>query len=169
MDNKKQFDIEFIKLKLGEHQFEFEIDKTFFEIFESSLSAQNLSVKLNFIKQINLFNLTFNIEGLLNCTCDRCLDDIQFPIKCQQPVIVKITDNIPEEDEEIVYLPTSAYKINIAQHVFDFILLSLPLKLTCDLVNKKCNPIMLQNITSQIDVSIPEKNSDEDYQNETDK
>ena len=44
-----------------------------------------------------------------------------------------------EDQDDIIYILPSEYKLNIAQPLYDFILLSLPIKNTCDKVGKVCD------------------------------
>ena len=44
----KAFDIDFVKLGQDEYWFDFDINNDFFEAFESSLTAEDLKLKLSF-------------------------------------------------------------------------------------------------------------------------
>ena len=48
MDNTKEFLIPFIGLKLGKHHFEYQINKTFFEIFDYH-EFNNSDIKVNVV------------------------------------------------------------------------------------------------------------------------
>ncbi len=164
----KQYDVEFVKLNEGTHQFDFEVDNTFFKAFESSLTAQNLSVKLHFTKATNMFTLLFEVQGIVNVECDRCLQDIQLPIKNSQTLMVKVTEFAPEEEEDdLVYISPADYKLNVAQHLFDFILLSMPIKKVCKDTGKTCDPAITDKITGEIDVELqiePTQDTDTDIE-----
>jgi len=164
MDPLKAFDIEFIKLKDGEHVLDWNIDNSFFEAFKSSLTTKAIQLHLELIKSTNMFTLDFSIQGSVDVACDRCLTDIQLPISAQQQVVVKITDFPKENEDDLIYLTPHDYKINIAQHLFDFIALSLPIKKTCDSAGQICDSAVTSKITSTIDVDVPESDLvDEDF------
>ena len=99
MNNLRPYDVDFVKLKEGTHQFDFEIDNTLFEAFQSSLSTEKLAVKLFFTKSTNMFNLQFDLNGKVNVECDRCLNAINLPISNMQLLIVKVTEFAPEKEE----------------------------------------------------------------------
>lgn len=160
MQMLKEFDIEFIKLKEGEHQFEFHIGDAFFKAFDSSLSAQDIVVNLLFNKSGSMFTLEFGFEGKLETECDRCLSSIGLPVKGRHTLLVKITEHPKESEDDLIYLSTSDYKLNVAQHIYDFIHLSLPIKKTCSDAGLECDPAVTEKINSVIDVEVPDSESE---------
>ncbi|MCB0466713.1 MAG: DUF177 domain-containing protein, partial [Aequorivita sp.] len=71
MKDLKEFTIPFVGLKLGKHQFNFELTKAFFEHFEYDEfndAAINLDVLLEKMSTLLEFTLTFN--GTVNVACD---------------------------------------------------------------------------------------------------
>ena len=165
MDVLRDFDIEFIKLKEGEHQFEYHLTEAFFQAFKSSLSVEDIRVDLLFTKSTTMFTLDFDIRGKVNVECDRCLSDIHLPIHGKHQVLVKISDHVSESDDDLVYISSHDYKINIAQHIFDFVLVAIPIKNTCADVGQTCDPAVSGKITSMIDVDVddsPERDTDEE-------
>ena len=93
---KKQYIVKFAGLPVGTHQFEFNINGTFFEQFEDSeITEADLEVVIVLTKQNNLMKMQFDINGTVNLSCDRCLTDYNFPsnqcarcIKWASPVVV---------------------------------------------------------------------------------
>lgn len=167
MNVLREFDIEFIKLKEGEHWFEYHISESFFKAFNSSLTGREIVLKLQFLKSTNMFTLVFDLKGVIELDCDRCLTTIGIPIQSKHTVLVKVTEHLKENEDDLIYITPHDYKINIAQHVYDFIYLSLPIKRTCSDVGLVCDPAVTDKITSTIDVDTipndqPERDTDED-------
>jgi uncharacterized protein len=165
MNLLREFDIEFVKLGEGKHHFEFIIKDDFFKAFESSLSVQEIKVNIDFIKSTNMFTLDISLAGYINTECDRCLNDMKLPIRGEYQLLVKITDNELEDEDDLIYIGSSDYKINIAQHLFDYIYLSIPIKKTCHNIGSKCDSSIEEKITMIIDVdttgdSLPDRESD---------
>lgn len=150
----KAFDVEFVKLNYGEHDFEFTVTDSFFEAFESSLKARDLKLNLKFTKAQSNFTLQFNFSGKVNVECDRCLTAIDLPVTGSNTLMVKITENLLEDQDDIIYISPGEYKLNIAQHLYDFILLALPIKKTCSDVGLVCDETITGKITQVIDVSV---------------
>jgi uncharacterized metal-binding protein YceD (DUF177 family) len=163
----RDYDIEFIKLKEGEHRFEYQLTDSFFKAFNSSLSTQDIRVDLLFTKSGSMFTLDFEINGHVEVDCDRCLTRISLPISDQHRVLVKLTEYPMESEDDLVYISSHDYKLNIAQHIFDFVNVSIPIKNTCADVGLVCDPAVTQKITSTIDVDvaefdIPERDTDDE-------
>lgn len=151
MDSLKEFDIEFVKLKEGSHEYDYVLDNKFFESQKSSLSSKGVNVKLEFVKSINMFYLNFDFDGLVETECDRCLSDLSLPIKGKQSLIVKVTDKAMDDEDNIVYIGEADYKINVAQYLYEYLHLMLPIKKTCDLVEKECDTAVTSKITMLFD------------------
>ena len=60
MNKRKEFIIPFVGLKLGKHQFEYQINNSFFEIFDfSEFEKSNIKVNVVLEKKANLLELDF--------------------------------------------------------------------------------------------------------------
>ena len=153
-----EFDIEFVKLKDGRHKFNYTLGKSFFEAFgnEDVLRAA-VNVVASVEKFPNLMNIGLNMQGTLGVVCDRCLETIDLPVKAVYLVVCKLggeTDTTVEssEDSELVVLTSHDFKINIAQWIYESVLLALPMLRNCDkLESKPCNQEMLKRLNELSD------------------
>ena len=76
MKNLKAFDIQFSGLKLGEHQFDFEIDEKFFAHFGyEEFEKAELIADVIFVKKENQLELNFTVSGRVWLYCDICRGD----------------------------------------------------------------------------------------------
>jgi uncharacterized metal-binding protein YceD (DUF177 family) len=143
-----EYKIEFVKLKIGSHNFNFEIGPTFFDLFEgSTLDQGNINVDLEFKRSESHFELQFKLEGKIGLSCDRCLDDISYPTSGEQLLMVKFdADRKNEVEENIIYLSPEDTSLNVAQPIFEIINLSLPMAKYCEDAGKECNEKMLEKI-----------------------
>lgn len=129
MDTTKDFIIPFKGLSSGSHTFRFEIDDEFFESFEYFESERgNLLVDLELIKESAHLELIFKIEGNIKLECDRCLEEMIYPVTGGYRLIVKFGDEYGEESDEIVVIPLSESRIDIGQYVFEYINMLLPIQ-----------------------------------------
>ena len=60
--------------------------------------------------------------------CDRSLDPFEFPIDLRQKVIMKFGDEDTELSDEIIMIEWNTQRINIAQLIYEYIGLEIPLK-----------------------------------------
>ncbi len=150
MGRSDQFSIRFPGLKTGIHLFEFEINNTFFESFENSeIKSGKVFVELQFDKKEKMMTLLFSLKGNVALECDRCLDIYEQPINSTSHIILKLGKFRKEESDEVEIIPESANEINVAQYIYEFINLALPLKKTHPYNIKGeplCNKIILEKL-----------------------
>lgn len=129
MNYLKDFQVPFRGLKIGTHDYAWEIDKKFFEIFENpDVNDCDLKVNLQLEKQERMLILDFEISGTIVSNCDRCLGDLEIPVQIREQYIVKLGRERKEESVSVMIIPETDYRINISNLIFDFITLAIPIK-----------------------------------------
>lgn len=148
MTKKKKYVIPFSSLKLGLHEFEFNIDSSFFEQLDYSVVDNGeFTIKVLFEKKETLFRLNFIIQGKISCCCDRCLDDLELPISGEDKLIVKFGEEAYQETEEIRVINEGDFELDVSSEIYQFISLLIPSKITHENVND-CNPIVIEKINN---------------------
>jgi uncharacterized metal-binding protein YceD (DUF177 family) len=129
MNKTKEFLIPFIGLKLGKHHFEYQISKSFFEIFDYH-EFNNSDVKVNVVleKKTTIMELSFKHNGSVNVPCDMTNEEFDLPIKGKMKLIVRFGEVFNNDNEELLILPHGEYQIDIAQYIYEMIVLSVPLR-----------------------------------------
>jgi len=144
------FDIEFVKLKDGIHAFSYRLEKKFFEVFENEdVLASDIEVKAVLEKTANLMNLSLQLKGKVDVSCDRCLVPLSVSVDTGHHVLYKMLPEVDEaqEHDDWVVLTQQDYKINLGQDCYETTLLSLPMIRNCDeLEIKPCNLQMLAKL-----------------------
>ncbi len=126
---KSKYNIEFKGLTEGLHDFEFEVEKTFFEHFEESLIENgNILVKVALEKRSAFIKITFKIKGWIELNCDRCLDNYQQKIKDQAELFVKFGKKDFEEGENVIWVLPEEHFISLAQPIYEYVSLCIPLR-----------------------------------------
>mmetsp|Transcript_31324 Transcript_31324/g.36555 ORF Transcript_31324/g.36555 Transcript_31324/m.36555 type:complete len:179 (+) Transcript_31324:30-566(+) len=129
MKDLKEFNIQFVGLKEGKHQFDYSIDNKFFETFNyDEYSNSSIKVSLNFVKKSTLFELTFTTEGSVEVPCDVTNELYNQEIDSELPLVVKFGPEFNDDNEEILILPHEAYEFNVAQFIYEMIVLAVPNK-----------------------------------------
>jgi len=145
-----QFAIPFVSLKEGIHIYDYEITDLFFDNFEfSEVSKGKLIVNLTLERKTSMLILTFNIKGTVIVECDLCLEDLEMPVKSSTILLVKFGDDYKEETDEAIVIPATSKEINVAQFIYEYIHLALPLKRVHALNDKEestCNPLMIKRL-----------------------
>ncbi|SFF29776.1 YceD family protein [Flavobacterium xueshanense] len=129
MKNTKEYLIPFIGLKLGKHHFEYQISNAFFEIFDYN-EYQDSNIKVNVVleKKSTLLELSFKHKGFVNVPCDLTSEDFDLPIKGKMKLIVRFDEEYNNDNEELLILPHGEFEIDIAQYIYEMIVLSVPLR-----------------------------------------
>ena len=129
MKDIKEFDIPFVGLKEGSHLFQYQIEKKFFEAFQfDEFNDANLKATINFVKKSTLFELSFTIKGTVNVPCDSTGEPFDLEIDGVLDLIVKFGPEYNDEHDEILILPHEVYEMNVAQYIYELIVLSVPSK-----------------------------------------
>ena len=73
-----------------------------------------------------MFVLTFVAKGTVNVTCDVSGETFDQEINGDLSLIVRFEDEFNDENEEILILPYSAFQINVAQYIYEMVVLNVP-------------------------------------------
>ena len=163
----KQFSIPFTGLKLGKHQFDFEIDKSFFDAFEYSLVKDGLlKVDVELDKQETMLILHFHILGTIQLNCDKCLAEFGQKIEINERQIVKFAeDELESDDLEIIVLNRKESELDVSEMIYEFINVAIPYINNCDQAGQgqTCDPEMiatLEKLSSGATTNEEEKSDD---------
>lgn len=125
----KAYDIQFVGLKLGKHIYDYEINQTFFEYFEfDEFNTINVNLNIHLEKKTTLLELNFSGNGSVNINCDVSNEPYDQPINFNFNLVVKFGQEYNNENDSILIIPHGSYEINIAQYIYELIVLSVPQK-----------------------------------------
>lgn len=124
--SKREYIIPFVGLKLGKHEFSFQVEDTFFEQLDySPISSGKLEVELVLEKKETMFIANFTTEGIVTTTCDRCDTPLELPINGELEIIYKFGDE-DSGDENLIVLFPEDYEIDVTDPIYQMIILALP-------------------------------------------
>lgn len=129
MKQLNEFLIPFIGLKLGKHQFEYQVNNTFFADFGFD-EFEDAPVKVAVVleKKSTFMELTFKHKGSVNVPCDMTGEFFDLPIKGKINLVVQFGEQFNNDNEELLILPHGEHQIDIKQYIYEMIVLSVPLK-----------------------------------------
>lgn len=120
--------IQFSGLKSGRYEYNYILDSGFFRSFENEeLCDGNVEFAVNLEKNERHLLINFTFKGIIKSTCDRCLGELEIPVEGEQTLCVKFSDTETSEDEDVVFLPEDAYQIDLAQWMYEYVAISLPM------------------------------------------
>lgn len=129
MRPKNDFNIEFSGLKLGHHNFDFDISETFFNDYNyCDFSHADINIDVALIKKTTIMEFNIVVRGNVRIKCDLTNEPYDQPIENNIDLVVKFGNEFNNEDDEILIIPHGEYKINLAQYIYELIILSVPTK-----------------------------------------
>lgn len=140
MNYRREFEIAWYGLAPGLHEFAYEIDD--FKLDKIGYAKQDwyeklaVTVKVKFDKKSSFFLLTFDIDGSISLPCDRCGDVYDLPLWEEFELVVKLVNenedatrnNEDDENGDVVFIPRSQTVIDIADWLYEFVMLSVPIQ-----------------------------------------
>ncbi len=148
MEKHKAFDIEFMRLSDGRHEFSFDVNDAFFEAFpQDRVKSGNLKCNITLVKEETLLQFQFEMEGSVNTSCDRCLNGLAYPVESFDTLKFTQGSAYQEQDADVIEIPATEHKLNVAQYIYEYIITSLPMYINCDgLENVICDEQTLKHI-----------------------
>ncbi|WP_100376866.1 YceD family protein [Chryseobacterium geocarposphaerae] len=155
MDKLRNYDVSFSGLKTGKHEFKFEIDKEFFQLFDTEQDFTNPKITVDVLldKHSTFLEFEIKVSGMVELVCDITNENFDHPIENQIKVLVKFGEEYDDSEEDVITIPTSDHAFNIAQLIYENVALSIPMK--------KLSP----NVTEE-DLAILDKFSPKDVEEE---
>ena len=129
MIQPKELAIDIPRQSNASSEIAYQLDGTFFQLFENSLLKKGqLDVKVKRDKIPRRIQLLFEIKGEVELVCDRSLEEFNYPVCIEQAVHFKLGDENKELDVDLYMIEQQASTINVAQHIYDFVTLAVPMK-----------------------------------------
>ena len=141
--------------KPGIPVYEYRIEDKFFipyggQYFEDCIA----NIKLSLEKNAGFLQLKFDIDGTLKVACDRCGNTLPMQLWDEFNIIVKMVDdpevmNEQEEDPDVYYISRGESHLHLADWIYEFINLSIPLQKMCreeEIGGPKCNTEVLEKL-----------------------
>ncbi len=123
------YNIAFKGLAEGIHVFDYRIGNSFFDQFENSLVEQaDVDVKITLEKRNTFLSLNISFTGSVRLICDRCLEWYDQPVTNKANLFIKFGDTQLNEGDDVIWLHPDDYQYNVAQIIYEFVSLSVPLK-----------------------------------------
>jgi uncharacterized metal-binding protein YceD (DUF177 family) len=141
MSSRRAFEIAFVGLKPGVHEFNYTVDDTFFEDYqEQDFRNVEAHIRLLLEKNNGFMILRFQVGGKAEVTCDRCSNELPMQLFDDFTVTVKMTEepeimNDQEEDPDVYYISRGESHLDVKNWIYEFVNLSLPMQKTCEYEN----------------------------------
>lgn len=155
MGKRREFEIAFVSLKPGIHEFTYEVDDKFFADVENrDFTNCSATAKLQLDKKSSFMLLKFEIGGKADVICDRCGNSLTMDLWDEFNMVVKMVDNPEEmnqleEDPDVYYISRTESHLHLSDWIFEFVSLSVPFQKSCkeeELGGPQCNKEVLEKL-----------------------
>jgi uncharacterized protein len=159
-----EFSIPLLGLKKESYTFDFQVDKSFFASFEDSyIQDGSIEISLQLERKTGHLELNFDFEGTVKTDCDRCSTSINLPIEGNEQIIAKYSEETQEDEDEIIFIHPETSELNVAQYIYEYINLAVPIRKVYDCENDENPPCDFETLAylEQKD-SLKDDDDDED-------
>lgn len=130
------------------HEFEFDMNKAFFETIENSLIEDgDVKALIHLDKKETMMVLEIELVGNVFTNCDRCNDPIEFQLDNEYRLVYKFGTEL-SDDENLIVLDPDAFEIEVSQPLYELIAVSLPSRILHP--KDECNPEVMALYSSLI-------------------
>ncbi|HMH20380.1 MAG TPA: DUF177 domain-containing protein [Puia sp.] len=152
MSSRREFEIAFVGLKPGIHEFSYRITDKFFEAYQQQdFRKCEANVKLFLDKKNSFMLLKFEVGGKIDITCDRCGNLLPLDLWDEFNILVKLVEepdimNQQEEDPDVYYISKGESHLHISDWIYEFVNLSIPMQRMCseeEMGGPRCNKEVL--------------------------
>lgn len=157
MNNSAVFPIQYAGLPEGHHVYRFDVPLSFFHEYyeQNELLDAHITADVDVEKSPSLMQVELRCSGWVTVACDRCLDPCRFEVHTYNKLIFS---SVPAQESEyasrtdVEYFEVSQQQefISLDSHVYDFVMLSLPMRRVhddFDLEKTQCNKEVIRYIT----------------------
>ena len=130
MDKFRNYDIEFSGLKNGKHEFRFEIDKKFFQLFdtEQEFTEPKIVAEILMDKHTTFLEFKIKTSGTVNLVCDITNKNFDYRIEHEIDVLVNFGEEFDDSNIDVITIPRTDYAFNASQLIYEDVMLAIPMK-----------------------------------------
>ena len=138
------YKIDLLSSGLGGKTFEFEIGNDFFAEIGGLIQRGNIHTTVACLSAGSVYKFRIHSIGTVIVPCDRCLSDLELRIETADDLNVKLGSEYAD-DGDCVIVPESEGYLDLAQFIYEFIALSMPM--TCCHEPGKCDDAMMYELS----------------------
>jgi len=138
------YKIDLLSRDLKGKTFEWDIDDSFFAEIDGLVKCGSVHVNAECFSAGTIIKFMIHSVGTVIVPCDRCLADLELRIETEDELSVKLGNDY-SDDGDCVIIPEAEGYIDLAQFIYEFIVLSMPI--TCQHEPGKCDDAMMQTLS----------------------
>ena len=158
------YKVDLLSSRLQGAAWKWNIDDRFFSAIDGLIRRGDIQTQVECVSAGSLFKFQIHSVGTVIVPCDRCLEDLELRIETTDELAVKLGDEYFDEGDCVIVPETEGY-INLAQYIYEFIVLNMPI--TCTHEPGKCDEAMMQEL-SKHQAARSSQEDDDDYDSNAD-
>ncbi|MEM9327851.1 MAG: DUF177 domain-containing protein [Bacteroidota bacterium] len=125
----RAFDINIHRLANGEHEFQFKVSNELLDFFEQNIvEGASGQCDIVLIKTETMMTLKFQIAATVDLICDVSLKPYTQDVQVVKELIIKFGEEEKELSEDVLVMHWDTQQINVAEYIYEFLLLAVPMK-----------------------------------------
>lgn len=158
--DKNGFKIDLLGRGVDGLETEYVIDDSFFSSIDGLIHRGQIKTHVRVSGSAGTrFRFEIHSVGVVYAPCDRCLADVEVPVDTSDEIAVVLGDEYSDEGDVIV-VPEKEGTIDLSQVIYEFIALSLPLKLVHEPGN--CDEAMIATLEEHLSARSSEDGDEEE-------
>ncbi|XOV93654.1 MAG: DUF177 domain-containing protein [Bacteroidota bacterium] len=126
---RREYQIDIFNLSNQLHELEFEIDDALLSMMENSvLTRGSGNCKIGLQKSETMMSIHFSIDAVVELTCDRSLDEYDYPLTIEEDLIIKFGEEDDDSNDEYTIIRKDTPSIFVDSLIYEFISLAVPMK-----------------------------------------
>ena len=123
------YQIPIISLEDKSYRYTFEGNDAFFAAFEQDwVQRGDFHAVVDLAKSATMIQIQLEINGHIRLTCDRSLEEFDYPFQVKEKVIYKYSDHSEDLGDNLFLIDRKESRLDLSQDLFDFIALQVPMK-----------------------------------------
>ena len=141
-------------LTKGGQEFDYVLDDSFLDGFSHDV-VESLECGAHLVAEQRggWIEIRCRLRGKARVVCDRCLEDLFFPVDLDQTLTVRFDaepEDVVNDDDNIIILREGTSEIDLAQTLYDLICVSLPM--TKVHPEGECNPEAIARLSKEVEL-----------------
>ena len=141
----RNYHIRLSGIKDGKHNYNFNIEKEFFESFKgTSIKDGRFNVHITLSKKIKHQQLFLKIDGnIFNMSCDMCGEKLTVPISSSFSMLIKESNTNEIHTDKVYFILPNQYELDASQLIYESIVFSIPSKIS-HVKRNECNKTVIE-------------------------
>ena len=144
MSKLDAYKVDLVGSRLQGSRFEWDLDDSFFAAIDGLIQHGNIHTTVECQSAGSTYRFQISSVGKVIVPCDRCLADLELRIETTDELLVRQGSEYSYEGDCVI-VPEADGFINLAQFIYEFIALSMPITLTHE--PGKCDEAMMHELS----------------------